>query len=197
VIPLAIIPAPTDGRGFGHLRPAHAVHLPACEQAYNRRTLVDADFGIPRRRLTCQLPESPFYFTYALSLASDLETAWNAATTAMSAKQRLVRTLIQEIVVDVVDETREVILVVHWRGGHHSELRVKKPSPGEHTKSASPEADAIICDMATRYSDEHIAAMLNRMRLTTGQGLSMPGSAELDRESRRAIPMIHRPRDSV
>jgi hypothetical protein len=110
--------------------------------------------------------------TCLLSLASDLESAWNAATTAMSAKQRLVRTLIQEIVVDVVDETREVILVVHWRGGHHSELRVKKPGPGEHTKSAPVEADAIIRDMATRYSDEHVAAMLNRMGLTTGQGLS-------------------------
>ena len=107
-----------------------------------------------------------------LSLATDLPRAWNAATTAMSAKQRLVRTLIQEIVVDVVDETREVILVVHWRGGHHSELRVKKPGPGEHTKSASVEADAIIRDMATRYSDEHVAAMLNRMGLTTGQGLT-------------------------
>jgi hypothetical protein len=107
-----------------------------------------------------------------LLLAADLEAAWNSATTAMSAKQRLVRALIQEIVVDVDDEAREVILVIHWRGGHHSELRVKKPGPGEHTKSASAEADAIIRDMATRYSDEHVAAMLNRMGLTTGQGLS-------------------------
>lgn len=107
-----------------------------------------------------------------LSLAVDLQSAWNAATTAMSAKQRLVRALIREIVVDVEDATREVILVIHWHGGQHSELRVKKPGLGEHTKSASPEADAIIRDMATRWSDDHIAAMLNRMRLTTGQGLT-------------------------
>lgn len=106
------------------------------------------------------------------ALASDLQSAWTAATTAMSAKQRLVRALIREIVVDVDDATREVILLIHWHGGQHSELRVKKPGLGEHTKSASAEADAIIRDMATRWSDEHIAAMLNRMALTTGQGLT-------------------------
>lgn len=107
-----------------------------------------------------------------LSLASNLEAAWNTATTAMSAKQQLVRTLIQEIVVDVDEETREIILVIHWRGGHHSEHRVEKPQSGEHTKRASAEADVVIRDMATKWSDEHIAATLNRMGLTTGQGLT-------------------------
>jgi DNA invertase Pin-like site-specific DNA recombinase len=105
-------------------------------------------------------------------LAADLEAAWNAATTAMSAKQRLVRTLIQEIVVDVDEEAREVILVIHWRGGRHSEHRLKKPQSGEHTKSASVEADAVIREMATKWSDEHVAATLNRMGVSTGQGLT-------------------------
>src|SRR5262245_61168912 len=59
------------------------------------------------------------------------QSARNAATTAMSAKQRLVRALIRETVVDVDESTREVLLVIHWHGGTHSELRVKKPGPGE------------------------------------------------------------------
>ncbi len=107
-----------------------------------------------------------------LSLASDLEGAWNAASTTMSAKQRLVRALIREIVVDVDEEAREIILAIHWRGGHHSEHRMKKPMTGEHTKSASVEADTVIRDMAAKWTDEHVAATLNRMGLTTGQGLT-------------------------
>ena len=107
-----------------------------------------------------------------LSLASDLEGAWNAASATMSAKQRLVRALIREIVVDVDKEAREIILAIHWRGGHHSEHRMKKPMTGEHTKSASLEADAVIRDMAAKWSDEHVAATLNRMGLMTGQGLT-------------------------
>lgn len=107
-----------------------------------------------------------------LSLATDLETAWNVATTAMSSKQRLVRALIQEIIVDVDEEARDIVLVIHWRGGHHSEHRVQKPLSGEHTKTASAAADTVIRDMATKWSDEHIAATLNRMAITTGQGLT-------------------------
>lgn len=107
-----------------------------------------------------------------VSLASNLEAAWNAANTAMSSKQRLVRTLIEEIIVDVDEESREIILMIHWRGGHHSEHRMKKPQPGEHTKSASVQADTVIREMAAKWNDEHVAATLNRMALTTGQGLT-------------------------
>jgi hypothetical protein len=46
-----------------------------------------------------------------LTLAADLEAAWQAPTTDMRTKQRLVRALIEEIVVDVDDATREVVLV--------------------------------------------------------------------------------------
>jgi DNA invertase Pin-like site-specific DNA recombinase len=107
-----------------------------------------------------------------LTLADDLETAWNAPATDMRTKQRLVRALIEEIVVDVDDATREVLLVIHWRGGQHSELRVRKPASGEHTKRAPEAADRLIREMATRWSDADIAATLNRMGLATGQGLT-------------------------
>jgi len=105
-----------------------------------------------------------------LALADDLSRAWSAPTTTMRTKQQLVRALVEEIVVDVDDRTREVVLVIHWRGGRHSELRVRKPQTGEHTKRASDEVDAMIREMATRWSDENIAATLNRMGFTTGAG---------------------------
>jgi hypothetical protein len=56
-----------------------------------------------------------------LTLVDDLERAWGSPTTDMRTKQRLVRALIEEIVVDVDDATREVLMVIHWRGGQHSE----------------------------------------------------------------------------
>ena len=105
-----------------------------------------------------------------LTLADDLEAAWHAPTTDMRTKQRLVRALIEEVIVDVDDATRDVVLVVHWRGGQHSELRVRKPAAGEHTKRTSEDADRVIREMATRWSDQHIAATLNRMGFTTGHG---------------------------
>jgi len=51
-----------------------------------------------------------------LDIAADLEAAWCSPTATMRTKQRLVRALVEEIVVDVDDAAREVVLVVHWRG---------------------------------------------------------------------------------
>jgi DNA invertase Pin-like site-specific DNA recombinase len=105
-----------------------------------------------------------------LSLAGDLDTVWKSSSAEMRTKQRLVRALIEEIVVDVDDDKREVILVIHWRGGQHSELRVRKPQSGEHTMRNPAEVDEIIRQMGARWSDEHIAATLNRMGSTTPFG---------------------------
>ena len=104
------------------------------------------------------------------SLAMNLQAAWTAPSTPMRVKQQLVRLLIREIVVDVDDATGEVILLLHWQGGQHTEVRVRKPRTGEHSKRTNVEAHKVLCEMATKFSDEHIAEKLNQMGLTTGQG---------------------------
>ncbi len=103
-------------------------------------------------------------------LAEDLNAAWNAPGVTMRARQRLLRALVVEIIADVDDNVREVILTIHWRGGQHSQLRVRKPKSGEHGCRTSEEALAVMRSMATRWSDEEIAASLNRMGMPTGQG---------------------------
>jgi hypothetical protein len=107
---------------------------------------------------------------HLVDLASNLQTIWNSSKADMRTKQRLVRVLIEEIVVDVDDERREVVLVLHWRGGQHSELRVRKPQSGEHTRRNPPEVEQVVRQMGARWSDEHIAATLNRMGSTTPFG---------------------------
>ncbi|MCI0152415.1 recombinase family protein, partial [Paraburkholderia sediminicola] len=103
-------------------------------------------------------------------LAEDLTAAWNAPGVTMRVRQQLVRALIVDIVADVDEATREVILTIHWQGGQHSQLRIRKPRSGEHGCSTSDEALAVIRSMATRWSDQDIAASLNRMGMRTGQG---------------------------
>jgi DNA invertase Pin-like site-specific DNA recombinase len=103
-------------------------------------------------------------------LADDLSAAWNAPKTTMRTRQRLVRALITEIIADVDEEAGEIVLVIHWKGGQHSELRVRKPKTGEHGCNTPEQALAVMRSMAGRWSDEHIAASLNRMGMPTGQG---------------------------
>src|ERR1700719_1142333 len=104
------------------------------------------------------------------NLAENLSEAWNAPGVTMRARQQLLRALIVDIIVDVDEEARDVVLTIHWRGGQHSELRVRKPRTGEHGCATTEDALAVMRSMAGRWSDEHIAASLNRMGLPTGQG---------------------------
>jgi DNA invertase Pin-like site-specific DNA recombinase len=103
-----------------------------------------------------------------VSLAQNLPAVWNAEATEMRLKQRITRILIQEIVADVDESAGEIVLMIHWAGGRHSELRVKKNLTGHHSRCTNMEAIEIIRRMAGRFPDEQIAATLNRLGLKTG-----------------------------
>src|ERR1700738_409100 len=128
-----------------------------------------------RRVVTCQArleavrtPEPAVVPPDFTGLADDLEVAWNAPSATM--RKRLLRALVTDIIADVDEAAREVILTIHWRGGQHSQLRVRKPKSGEHGCLPPEEALAVMRSMATRWSDEDIAASLNQMGMPTGQG---------------------------
>lgn len=103
-------------------------------------------------------------------LAEDLQTAWNAPSVTMRARQQLLRALIVDIVATYHPETRDITLTIHWRGGQHSELKVPKPKSGEHSCRTPEDALATIRSMATRWCDKDIAASLNRMGIPTAHG---------------------------
>lgn len=66
------------------------------------------------------------------------------------------------------ENSREVVLLIHWAGGHHSEVRVKRGEGGKHRYCTNLEAIEVIRKMAGKFSDEQIAVTLNRLRLRTG-----------------------------
>jgi DNA invertase Pin-like site-specific DNA recombinase len=51
------------------------------------------------------------------SLARDLPELWHAATTTAAERQRLVRFLVERVVVDVQGTTDQVAVAIHWVGG--------------------------------------------------------------------------------
>jgi hypothetical protein len=91
----------------------------------------------------------------------------------MRTRQQLLRSLVTDVIADVTDagdNAREIVLTIHWKGGQHSQLRLRKPGTGEHDCHTPDDALAVMQSMASRWSDEEIAATLNRMGMPTGQG---------------------------
>lgn len=67
-----------------------------------------------------------------LQLGSDLQRAFDQQSATPQAKKRILRAVIEEIVADVGEEPPEVRLTIHWAGGVHTRLGVKKNRTGHH-----------------------------------------------------------------
>ena len=104
------------------------------------------------------------------ALATDLQAVWDSPDADLRLRKRIVRTLIREIVVDVDSAAGEVILVIHWKGGVHTELRLPRRRRGQNSSQTSPEIVDAIKVLAQICKDDVIAGALNRTGLLTGRG---------------------------
>jgi DNA invertase Pin-like site-specific DNA recombinase len=103
------------------------------------------------------------------TLAADLKTVWTAPSTDARLKKRIVRTVIHEVIADIDPEAPEIILVVHWIGGVHSEIRLPRRRRGQRN-STSVDVIAAVRQLVLIANDDLIAGILNRNGLVTGHG---------------------------
>src|SRR5260370_3047164 len=102
-------------------------------------------------------------------LASTLKTVWSAPTTDARLKKRIVRTLVHEVGADIDDAASEIVLIVHWVGGAHSELHLPKRRRGQRN-STSTDIIQAVRQLVLIAGDDLIAGLLNRNGLKTGNG---------------------------
>jgi DNA invertase Pin-like site-specific DNA recombinase len=114
-------------------------------------------------------PQSDLSTVSLATLADDLGTVWKAPTTDARLKKRIVRAVIKEVVADLDAEAGEVILILHWMGGVHTELRLPRRRRGQRN-STSQDIIAAVRQLVLIANDELIAGILNRNTLTTGHG---------------------------
>ncbi len=105
-----------------------------------------------------------------LQLAHDLPAVWNAPSTDTRTKQRLIHILVQEIVCDLDDATNEAVLLIHWIGGRHTEVRVARVRTGRCPSDLAPSAVEALRKLAGHWPDRELAVSLNRMRCRTSDG---------------------------
>jgi len=99
-------------------------------------------------------------------LSTDLRRIWNHPRANTVLKKQIVRTLIREIVADVEDD--EIVLIIHWAGGHHTELR--EPRRSRISRRQLEDVKKVIDAMRKLLTDEQIAVALNRERLWQPRG---------------------------
>jgi len=105
-----------------------------------------------------------------LALARDLPTAWNAPGTDARTKQRLTRILIQEVVIDDDSKANQIVLVIHWTGGRHTEVRVAKARTGRYPDERHPSPVEVMRTLGGHWPDRELAVTMNRMRCKSSDG---------------------------
>lgn len=122
-------------------------------------------------------------------LGTNLERVWFAPATDARLKKRIVRTVIQEVVADLDDDASEIVLLVHWAGGAHTEIRLPKRRRGQRN-ATPPDIVEAVRQLARIASDDVIAGVLNRNGLATGNGNRWTRERITALRSYRKIPVF-------
>jgi len=130
------------------------------------------------------------------TLAADLKTVWAAPTTDARLKKRIVRTLIQEVVADIDPEANEIVLIVHWVGGVHSQMRLPRRRRGQRN-STSADVITAVRQLVLIANDDLIAGILNRNGLVTGHGNRWTRERVTSLRSHHRIPVFKPADDGI
>lgn len=105
-----------------------------------------------------------------LELSFDLPKLWNSPSTTNEIRKRIIRTVIKEIICDIDDDNHLIVLHIHWEGGVHTRLQVRKNRTGEHRNCTDKSIVEIVKELSKILPDKAMAPILNRLKLKTGKG---------------------------
>ena len=125
-----------------------------------------------------------------LALGADLETVWTHSGATAQTRKRIVRAVLEEIVVKLAAE--HIDLLLHWRGGDHTHLSVPRNRTGQHRWCTDATVGDLIRGLAHQLPDRAIAATLNRLGKQTGRGNAWTEARVRTFRSQHRVP-AHRP----
>jgi hypothetical protein len=127
-----------------------------------------------------------------LELGTDLALVWHHPAAAVELKKRILRTVIEEMVIDNVEQPPQHHLRIHWKGGVHTELSIPRNSTGHHRRVADGKAVELIAELSKICEAKIIAQVLNRLGYRTGQGQTWRVHHIYNVRYERRLPNYHK-----
>lgn len=158
-------------RQYDHVDPDNRLVAGELERRWNealvRVTEMEAHLAtLERHRVTLSDEQRQRLRT----LGQELTAVWHHPTAPETLKKRILRTVLQEIIIDTRAEPPEHLLYLHWHGGVHTELRVARNAAGKHGRATDLQVMEVIRELSKVCRDQAIAATLNRLGYRTGTG---------------------------
>ena len=134
------------------------------------RDLAKAEMELRHREQQRPNTMSPEQFQRIQTLGSDISQVWTATATTDRDRKELLRTLLEEVILNLKRAEGRAHLTLRWRGGAFTTLDVPVP----RFKPMGPRTDedtiSLLPRLAALYPDEVIAGILNRQGRKTATG---------------------------
>lgn len=116
-------------RQYTAVEPENRLVAGTLERQWEAALAEEQDLKAEYAKLQAQQPPSlsPQECAAIRSLASDIPTLWRAPTTTSADRQAIIRHLVERIVATVQDESEQVEVQIHWRGGTGTRLHLARP----------------------------------------------------------------------
>ena len=102
-----------------------------------------------------------------LQMGADLQAAWHHPAATAATRKRIIRVVLREVVARIEDD--QIQLLLHWQGGDHTRLAVRKNRRGQTRWRVEAETADLIRECARLMPDKAIAGLLNRIGKRTGR----------------------------
>ena len=157
-------------RQYDAVDPANRLVAGELERRWNEALKVvhriEGDIATLEARKPAQLGERERQ--HLMELGADLELTWSHPAATTETRKRILRTALNEIVVRKDGDFIEMVL--HWRGGDHTPLKLKANAVGKNRWTIPEDTLSLIRELARQMPDPQIARLLNRAGKPTGRG---------------------------
>src|ERR1019366_2327325 len=126
-------------------------------------------------------------------LGSDIRRVWNAATTTDRDRKELLRTLLEEVILNLKRAEGHAQLTLRWRGGAVTLLDVPVPRFRPMGPRTDEDTISLLRRLAALYPDEVIAGILNRQGRKTATGERFTANQVGSLRRYRGIPRYQPP----
>ena len=157
------------------------------------RDLAAAEAELRRREEERPRALTPDQMQRLATLASDLRQVWNAPTTTDRDRKELLRTLLEEVTLNLKRAEGQVHLTLRWRGGAITTLDVPVPRFQPMGPRTDEDTISLLCRLAVLYPDEVIAGILNRQGRKTAMGERFTANQVGSLRRYRDIPRFQAP----
>jgi DNA invertase Pin-like site-specific DNA recombinase len=157
------------------------------------RDLAAAEAELRRREQQRPNPMSPEQLKRIQTLGSDIRQVWTAPAITDRDRKELLRTLLEEVILNLKRAEGHAHLTLRWRGGAITVLDVAVPRFKPMGPRTNEDTISLLRRLAALYPDEVIAGILNRQGRQTATGERFTANQVGSLRRYRGIPRFEAP----